>query len=166
MNPLIGIPGPGYDGGQSRDPRLSKLLERTGMEYLVVRRYQNPIARSLNRLAKNPETQGLRRVPRVNTAASTASSKKSLELPLRQHVRNVSMPESRRPTTPNSPNRKRPGTASTRANGPGDEQAAAAANGRLSGSSLVGGEGDGEDGVTTALRNMWEKSLDFSASTD
>ncbi|KAK1774493.1 hypothetical protein QBC45DRAFT_337480 [Copromyces sp. CBS 386.78] len=46
-----GLPlnGNGYD---NRDPRLTKVLERTGMEYLVVRRYQNPVARSIARVAQ------------------------------------------------------------------------------------------------------------------
>ncbi|CAI4215435.1 unnamed protein product [Parascedosporium putredinis] len=50
-NSLVNIPGAAFDGGSSRDPRVGRLLERTGMEYRVVRRYQNPVVRSLNRLA-------------------------------------------------------------------------------------------------------------------
>ena len=52
--PLAPSGGPGlYDlsTSQRENPWLAKVLERTGMEYLVVRRYQNPVARSLSRLA-------------------------------------------------------------------------------------------------------------------
>lgn len=49
LTPGLPLNGNGYD---SRDPRLSKVLERTGMEYLVVRRYQNPVARSIARIAQ------------------------------------------------------------------------------------------------------------------
>ncbi|KAJ4364201.1 hypothetical protein N0V85_009305 [Neurospora sp. IMI 360204] len=50
LGPLTpGLNGNGYD---NRDPRLTKILERTGMEYLVVRRYQNPVARSIARIAQ------------------------------------------------------------------------------------------------------------------
>ncbi|TEA13362.1 PAN2-PAN3 deadenylation complex catalytic subunit PAN2 [Colletotrichum sidae] len=41
-SPLVGIGGPGYDGGASRDPRVTKQLERTGMEYLSVARIPFP----------------------------------------------------------------------------------------------------------------------------
>ncbi|CAK7270508.1 hypothetical protein SEPCBS57363_004136 [Sporothrix epigloea] len=33
------------------DPRIGKLMEKTGMEYYMIRRYQNPVMRSLNRLS-------------------------------------------------------------------------------------------------------------------
>jgi hypothetical protein len=160
INPLIGAGGTGYDGTQSRDPRMTKLMERTGMEYLVVRRYQNPIARSLNRLSKTNGAHSSRRIPRPSTA--TISSKKPVDLPLR-HARNVSMPDARRPDTPNSA--RRPGTgsgASVRASGA--ESSIDGDDGRrLSGSSLVGEE---VDGTAALLRNLWDKSTDLSASTD
>ncbi|TPX15472.1 uncharacterized protein E0L32_004452 [Thyridium curvatum] len=59
---LIG--GAGYD---TRDPRIGKLLERTGMEYLVVRRYQNPVARSIARLSQLPGADKNRRIPNGGT---------------------------------------------------------------------------------------------------
>ena len=49
LTPGLPLNGNGYD---NRDPRLTKVLERTGMEYLVVRRYQNPVARSIARIAQ------------------------------------------------------------------------------------------------------------------
>jgi hypothetical protein len=157
--PLIGVGGPGYDGGNSRDPRVGKLLERTGMEYLVVRRYQNPVSRSLERLNHLPGMEKSLRIPRPYSAST--NGKRSGDLMMRQHTRNVSMPDARRPVTP-----KR--AASVRTNGAGSSYDGNDDDGRLtdrlSGSSLVGGEE--EDGTTALLRNLWEKSAELSASTD
>lgn len=154
-SPLIGVGGPGYDGGSSRDPRVGKLLERTGMEYLVVRRYQNPVARSLNRLTHLPGMDKSKRIPRINTGST--NSKRSLELATR-HVRNVSLPEARRPVTP-----KRPDSIRTNGAGSSYEEEVNRLNERLSGSSLVGGE---EDGTAALLRGLWEKAPELSASAD
>lgn len=154
--PLIGVGGAGCDGGASRDPRVNKLLERTGMEYLVVRRYQNPVARSLRRLGHSPDLDRQKRIPRLNTAST--ASKRSSELSTR-HQRNISLPDARRPVTPKNPPsvRTAPGSSFD-----GDEESRA--NERLSGSSLVGSLDD--DGTTAILRNLWEKPLDLSASGD
>ncbi|KAF4435149.1 hypothetical protein F53441_13587 [Fusarium austroafricanum] len=159
--PLIGVGGPGYDGGNSRDPRVGKLLERTGMEYLVVRRHQTPVARSLERLNHLPGVNKTLRIPRPNTAAST-NGKRSTDLTMRQHTRNVSMPDPRRPLTPKRPTSVRTvnGAASSYDGNDDDGRL----TDRLSGSSLVGGEE--EDGTTALLRNLWDKSMELSASTD
>ncbi|KAL6865697.1 hypothetical protein ACO1O0_001793 [Amphichorda felina] len=154
--PLIGVGGPGYDGGASRDPRVGKLLERTGMEYLVVRRYQNPIARSLNRLSRATDMNKKKRIPRVNTGS--VSSRRSLDPSLR-HARNVSMPDPRRPVTPRNAASIRTVTGSSFE---GDDESRL--NERLSGSSLVGSSDD--DGTSALLRNLWEKSTDLCASGD
>ncbi|OAA50664.1 hypothetical protein NOR_01114 [Metarhizium rileyi] len=155
-SPLIGVGGPGYDGGNSRDPRIGKLLERTGMEYLVVRRYQNPVARSLNRLARLPGMEKTRRIPR--TALGSVNGKRTMDLNAR-HTRNVSMPDSRQ-TAPRS-------GAFLRANGASssfDGDDVTKLNERLSGVSLV--EAEEEEGTNALLRNLWAKSMDLSASTD
>ena len=156
-SPLIGVGGPGFDGGNSRDPRVGRLLERTGMEYLVVRRYQNPVARSLNRLGRLPGMDKTRRIPRSNAPSMNGS--RSTELPVR-HMRNVSMPNPRQTTAPRR-------SASVRTTGAGSSfegDDMSRLNERLSGTSLVGVEE--EDGTTALLRNLWEKSMDLSASTD
>ncbi|KAF5670587.1 hypothetical protein FHETE_4494 [Fusarium heterosporum] len=157
--PLIGVGGPGYDGGNSRDPRVSKLLERTGMEYLVVRRHQNPVARSVDRLNYIPGVEKSLRIPRYN--AASANGKRSMDLTMRQHTRNVSMPDARRPVTPKRPTSVRTNGAASSYDGNDDD---GRLTDRLSGSSLVGGEE--EDGTTALLRNLWEKSAELSASTD
>lgn len=156
-SPLIGVGGPGFDGGNSRDPRVGKLLERTGMEYLVVRRYQNPVSRSLNRLGRVPGMDKTRRIPRTNAPSMNGS--RSTEHPGR-HTRNVSMPNARQATAPRR-------SASIRTTGAGSSfegDDMSRLNERLSGTSLVGVEE--EDGTTALLRNLWEKSMDLSASTD
>jgi hypothetical protein len=155
-SPLIGIGGPGYDGGNSRDPRVGKLLERTGMEYMVVRRHLNPVARSLGRLSYLPNVDKSKRIPRTNTGS--ISSKRSVDLTNR-HIRNVSLSEARRPTTP-----KRPDSIRTNGAGSSYEEEIGRLNERLSGSSLVGGEE--EDGTAALLRNLWEKAPELSASAD
>ncbi|KAL7810012.1 hypothetical protein V8C44DRAFT_123144 [Trichoderma aethiopicum] len=159
--PLIGIGDPGHDGGNSRDPRVGKLLERTGMEYLVVRRHQNPIVRSLNRLSQLPGLDKTKRIPRANTGSTMASKRSATDLAIR-HIRNVSMPEGRQllPT--------RLGGSSVKTNNDADSGFEGddmnKLSERLSGSSLVGGEE--EDGIAALLRNLWEKPMDLSASTD
>lgn len=155
-SPLIGVKGPGFDGANSRDPRMGKLLERTGMEYLVVRRYQNPIARSLTRIGAVPDIDKPRRIPRINTGST--NSKRSLDLHIR-HQRNINMPDSRRPVTP------RTTATSIRTNGAGSSfEDDSRLEERLSGSSLVGMDEDDE--TTALLRNLWEKSTDLNASAN
>jgi hypothetical protein len=53
--------GTGYS--DSRDPRLQREFERTGLEYLVVRRYKNPVGDSIARLGELPGAQKNRRIP-------------------------------------------------------------------------------------------------------
>lgn len=157
LTPLIGVGGPGFDGGNSRDPRVGKLLERTGMEYLVVRRYQNSVARSLSRLSRSQGMDKSRRIPRAGTPSM--NGKKSSE-PTSRHMRNVSMPDTRvAATARRSASIKTMGTGSSFE---GDD--VSRLNERLSGASLVGAEE--EDGTTALLRNLWDKSMDLSASTD
>ncbi|KAH8729454.1 hypothetical protein BGZ61DRAFT_346626 [Ilyonectria robusta] len=154
-NSGMGVGGPGYDGGGSRDPRISKLLERTGLEYLVVRRYQNSVSRSLDRLSQLPGLEKSQRIPRINTAA--ANGKRTADLTMR-HARNVSMPDARRPVTPRRANSIRTNGAASSFDGEDETRL----NERLSGSSLVGGSE--EDGTAAVLRNLWEKSMELSAS--
>ncbi|KAK0628852.1 hypothetical protein B0T17DRAFT_588850 [Bombardia bombarda] len=97
--PLVG--GSNYDS--SHDPRLGKLLERTGIEYLVVRRYQNPVGRSLSRLMQLPGVDKHRQVPqplpsRPGTAHSRTDSDLGGERPPTSSTRSLHR-ESREPTT-------------------------------------------------------------------
>lgn len=155
--PLIGVGGPGYDGGNSRDPRVGKLLERTGLEYFVVRRYTSAVARSLDRLNHLPGHDKSQRIPRLT--AST-NGKRSGEM-ARRHARNVSMPDPRRPVTPKRPTSVRTNGTASSFDGKDDDGRLTE---RLSGLSLVGA--DEEDDTAALLRSMWDKSMELSASTD
>ncbi|EQB55197.1 hypothetical protein CGLO_04893 [Colletotrichum gloeosporioides Cg-14] len=174
-SPLVGIGGPGYDGGASRDPRVAKQLEKTGMEYLSVRRFQNPVARSLDRLAQANRQNKNQRIPRNGTASlnGKAASMRS-GIVSGQHTRASSINESsaaaaRRPMTPRAQSIRTNGAGSSFEADVEDHQSSralheGAGTQGLSGSSLVGGEED--EGVTAILRNLWEKNLDLSASQD
>ncbi|KAL0934163.1 uncharacterized protein CTRU02_210962 [Colletotrichum truncatum] len=175
-SPLVGIGGAGYDGGTSRDPRVTKQLERTGMEYLSVRRFQNPVVRSLDRLAQVNRLNKNRRIPRNGTASvdGKAASMRS-GIVSGQHTRNSSLNESsaaatgRRPTTPRAQSIRTNGAGSSFEADVDDHQSSRALHEGsgtqgLSGSSLVGGDED--EGVTAILRNLWEKNLDLSASQE
>ncbi|KAL1867320.1 hypothetical protein Daus18300_006439 [Diaporthe australafricana] len=164
--PLLG--GAGLDG---QDPRVNKLLERTGVEYNIVRRYQNPVARSLIRLAQLPGNDKARRIPRPGTSGGTGNRNSAHlagagQFGLSQSFRDArdGGNEARRPTAPKRAN------TSVRHNGTGssldtdDGGASRLHEGQgLSGASLV--NGDDDDGIQAMLRSMWDKStLDLAAS--
>ncbi|KAK3682556.1 hypothetical protein B0T22DRAFT_288013 [Podospora appendiculata] len=168
--PLVG--GSGYD--VSRDPRLGKLLERTGTEYLVVRRYQNPVARSLARVAQLPGVNKNRQIPRSGTAHSKRGSDfgDGRSAPSQQIVRDRdqsvatlmnTQSNGRRPPTPRRAFSSI-GMTGTAAYENGEEAARMHERQGLSGASLVD---RGEDAETVALlRNLWDKNMDLSASQD
>ncbi|KAH9886553.1 hypothetical protein F4778DRAFT_786654 [Xylariomycetidae sp. FL2044] len=168
----VGVVGQGLlvggSGYENRDPRIGKLLERTGMEYLVVRRYQNPIARSLARISLLPGVDKRLRIPRQqqNGAMNGAAHGKkpsdlggASRLGLSQSL--VDVAAKSRPTTPRR-------TTSIRTNGANssydaDEERIRDRE-RMSGSSYV--DGDDDDGVAALLRNLWDKNMDLGASQD
>lgn len=154
-SPLVG--GSAYD---NRDPRIGKLLERTGSEYLVVRRYQNPIARSIARLQSLSGANKTRQIPKQNGANGSLHKKATDIGGSGRYGLSSSLVESQR---------SRPGTprkaTSIRTNGANssfeaDEDRVPE---RLSGASYIGVE---DEGAQALLRNLWDKSLDLSASQD
>lgn len=181
--PLVG--GAGYD---SRDPRVGKLLERTGMEYMVVRRYQNPVARSIARLSLLPNANTSRRIPNANgrpksnharnasdyisgAASRLSQSFKDPDSPIPSASSAVlnNLRQQQQQQRPGGPKRA---YSSVRANGVPSGMDAEAGGSRygpgpgeaLAGSSLVGGPDD--ESTATLLRNLWEKNMDLSASQD
>ncbi|KAH6681199.1 hypothetical protein F5X68DRAFT_212115 [Plectosphaerella plurivora] len=115
--PLVGVAGPGYDGAAS-------------MEYLSVRRYQNPVARSLERVLQLQEANRPQRIPAGrNGTIPGLGGGKFASRPGLGHTRN-------RPVTP----RAHTGAGSS-------------TNG-LSGSSLVGGEDEVPDAGLNALASQ------------
>lgn len=164
--PLLG--GAGYE---AQDPRVNRLLERTGVEYNIVRRYQNPVARSLVRLAQLPGNDSARRIPRPGTAGG-AGNRSSVNLAgggqfgLSQSFRDVrdGANGARRPATPRRAHTtvRNSGTGSSLDTDDGGASRLHEAQG-LSGASLV--NGDDDDGIQAILRSMWDKStLDLAAS--
>ncbi|PFH62041.1 hypothetical protein XA68_15364 [Ophiocordyceps unilateralis] len=155
-SPLIGIGGSSFHGASSRDPRVGKLLERTGMEYLVVRRYQNPVSRSINRLSR---TLGWDSNRRTSRGRPSMNGQKAMDSTGR-HSRNASTPDTRHAIMTRRP-------ASVRTVGTGaslDGDGVSRLSERLSGPSLVGAEE--EDGTTALLRSIWERSMDLGAGAD
>lgn len=161
--PLIG--GANYD--VPRDPRVGKMLERTGMEYLVVRRYQNPVARSLARLSKITGAEKGQRISRPGTAHSRGPST-SAAASIHNGVLGNGSQNTRRPPTPRrtlSSFRANVSASSSLENDSGGPSRMHERQvGRLSGASLVDGEEDA--GTMALLRNLWDKNLDLSASQD
>ncbi|KUI69676.1 hypothetical protein VM1G_05177 [Cytospora mali] len=165
--PLLG--GAGYE---SQDPRVNKLLERTGVEYNIVRRYQNPVGRSLVRLAQLPGNDKARRIPQPGTSGGgNRQSVQSLgagQLGLSQSFKDVRESGSggRRPPVPKRAySTARHGGLSSSVETDDGAAAARMHDGQgLSGASLVNGEDD--DGIQALLRSMWDKNLDLSSSHD
>ncbi|KAI1363402.1 hypothetical protein F5Y08DRAFT_329401 [Xylaria arbuscula] len=170
--PGVGPVGPSLLVGSSdyehRDPRITRLLERTEMEYLVVRRYQNPIARSFARLAHLPgaATNNRRNIPKQNgnrTNGANTHGKNSLDtnggerMGLSQSMTQLSQQRSR-PTTPRRPTSIRT-TTGVRSSFEAHEQDRPG----LSGTSLVD---ESDNNLATLLRNLWDKSNDLGASQD
>ncbi|KAL1841871.1 hypothetical protein VTJ49DRAFT_6470 [Mycothermus thermophilus] len=67
---LAGLPNT-YD---ARDPRIGRTLERTGMEYLTVRRHLNPVARSVARVMQLPGLENSRRIPQPAGGSGSTST--------------------------------------------------------------------------------------------
>lgn len=155
-SPWIGVGGPGFDGGTSRDPRVGRLLEKTGMEYLVVRRYQNPISRSINRLGRLPSIKKNQNIPLGNNAI--VNGKRTGDGTAR-HARNVSMPDPRQ----TAQSRR---VATIRADGAGssfDGDDMSRLSERLSDASLTGEE---ESDIALNLRSLWDRPVELSNSAD
>lgn len=163
--PGVGVVGASLLVGSTdydhRDPRIGRLLERTGMEYLVVRRYQNPIARSIARLSHLPSANKNQRIPKKNGTNGTTHGTGSLDidggrrLGLSQSLTNMVRS---RPATPRQSTSIR--TMAARSSYSGDDERL---HDRRSSSSYVDGN---DDGLTALLRNLWDKSTDLGASQD
>lgn len=154
-NPWIGVGGPGFDGGTSRDPRVGRLLEKTGMEYLVVRRYVNTIHRSVNRLNRLPNSK--RKIP-LGSNVIVNGKRGSVDAAAR-HSRNVSMPDPRQ----TAQSRR---VATIRADGAGssfDGDDMSRLSDRMSDASLTGDEGND---VSVHLRNLWDRPVELSTSAE
>lgn len=139
--------GAGYDG---RDPRIKMQLERTGLEYLVVRRHQDPVGKALKRLDHLPGLENIRRIPPQGTKKPDGTGAVG---GAGRYGLSQSLKESR----------------SNR----GKDRALPASGLRSSFEDRSGSHGasgadraNEDDGVGALLRSIWEKNYDLSASTD
>jgi len=120
-------------------------LERTGQEYLVVRRYQNPIGAAIKRLERLPGAEKYVRIPyRPKHRSRLSSDSHGLSSSLRDHRSNG----------------VHDGKISTGARSSYDD--------RLSqnSSDLSGRANTDDSGVGETLRSIWEKSFELSASQE
>jgi hypothetical protein len=134
---LGGLVGTGFDG---RDPRLKVQLERTGLEYLVVRRHQDPVGQALKRLGQLPGADRNRQIAahslrKADGGAGAFGLSQSLKEPRRL-------------------GKDKTGGRSSYEGGSQDD------------AGLSGRTNEDGDGVGSILRSIWEKSYDLSASAD
>ncbi|KAL2069698.1 hypothetical protein VTL71DRAFT_14377 [Oculimacula yallundae] len=160
MNGLSGLHGglggtslvgaAGYDG---RDPRIKLQLERTGLEYLVVRRHQDPVGQAIKRLSLLPGAEKNRRIPAHRPQNSTDQSVNTGRYGLSQ-----SLKESRsRAKEANKQNGD--------SNANGATSSYEGQSGSLDDGNMSDRGGDNND-TGAILRSMWDKNYDFSASAD
>ena len=130
--------GAGYDGP---DPRIKLQLERTGLEYLVVRRHQDPVGLALKRLNQLPGAEKYRRIPAQSSRKGHGGTG--------SYGLSQSLKDSR------ARNKTTNGARSSY-----EEQSVGSQD------SGIADRGGDDDGVGAILRSMWEKSYDLSASQD
>ena len=165
-----------------RDPRVAKTLERTGTEYLTVRRHLNPVARSIARVMLLPGLENSRRIPPPGAAVGGGGRRRSFNPTadlMNGHAAAGRASSARRPATPRSSHGGTGGgfaalqSASSSlgtANAAAEEEGVRLGNGGgggvqqgLSGASLVDGVEDA--GTMALLRMMWDKSLEFGGGS-
>lgn len=165
---LVGS-GVGYDG---KDPRIKAQLERTGLEYLVVRRYQDPVGAALKRLDKLPGAGKNRKIPAavVKVKDNGGSAGRKGGLGLSQSLKDVRKGGTGTGTatgatttgsaTPTS------GTFSTGDAAPPKDSYGSQGDASGGAGASASAREDGDDGISAILRSLWEKNFDFSSSAD
>ncbi|KAL3422032.1 hypothetical protein PVAG01_06188 [Phlyctema vagabunda] len=137
---------PGYEG---RAPGIRAQLEKTGLEYLVVRRYQDPVGAALKRLAQLPGNERMRRIP--NGRGAGHEDLGNGRYGLSQSLRDKKVRDS---------------TAASA--GTGTATAPTTARNSFEGSGSQGTLGrvaaENEDEVSTILRGIWEKNFEMPNS--
>ncbi|TAQ90306.1 hypothetical protein B7494_g1367 [Chlorociboria aeruginascens] len=136
VSPLVGA-------GDGRDPRIRLQSERTGLEYLVVRRHQDPIGAALKRLNQLPGADKNRRIPsqpkRADTwTAGAGPGRHGLSQSLKERGSKIKI--------------KNAGPRSSF-----EEERA--------GQDDEGSERE-DDGLVALVRGIWDRNYDLSASTD
>jgi hypothetical protein len=157
LAPLVGA------GDDGKDPRIRLQLERTGGEYMVVRRYQDPLGRAIKRLDRLPGMahDRMRRIPKTRQSAghramgAIAGSGSRSNLGLSQSVASAS---ERRRGRDGAGSGKENGTV--RSSGMHSSYEAA---GSLESDATVGTD---DGGVSAIMRGLWEKNLDLSTGEE
>ena len=142
--------GAGYDG---RDPRIKLQLERTGLEYLVVRRHQDPVGQALKRLSVLPGVERNRRIP-----PSSQGSKKGDSGEGSGSVGRYGLSQSLKEGTSTSRKGKDKVVSGARSSfeghdGSQDERG-------------LSSRANNDESVGAILRSLWDKNFDLSASAD
>jgi hypothetical protein len=132
-----------YDG---RDPRIKLQLERTGLEYLVVRRHQDPVGQSLKRLSQLPGAEKNRRIPPQNP--KKADDAGAGRYGLSQSLKETQSRGKDKTLPPNGARSSYEGQSGSQ-----DDTG-------------ITDRGNDDDGVGAILRSIWEKSFDLSTSAD
>ncbi|KAI9650625.1 hypothetical protein NHQ30_000644 [Ciborinia camelliae] len=132
-------------GDVKGDPRIKVQLERTGLEYLVVRRHQDPVGRGVKRLEKiGVLGHGGKNIPgHGNGYGHSKSASVSRAGSLRERSGNWNAKKG------------------TRQSFEGDERERGSDTERDG-----GGSGLDEDNVSALLRGLWEKGFEGSGSAD
>lgn len=161
---LVGALGGGsYDG---RDLRVKLQLERTGMEYLVVRRYQDPVAKALRRLRVLEVFDGNKKAPSgaapvKGGSIGRAAARRSMgPIPSSKSATGVPVGSEGGSTTP----------VRLSYDGGSRSTAAGTSGSHENGSAIAIGSGarptPQDDETNAMLRRIWEKSYELSGSTD
>jgi hypothetical protein len=138
--------GAGYDG---RDPRIKLQLERTGLEYLVVRRHQDPVGAALKRLSVLPGVERNRRIPASQAPKKGDGGGGSVG----RYGLSQSLKEGK-----GRSGKDKAVSSGTRSSYEGHEGSQDDAG--------MSGRAEDDDGVGAILRSLWEKNFDLSASAD
>lgn len=139
-SPLVGSIGSGYGAeGGAGDPRIRMQLEKTGSAFMVVRRHQDPIAKSVRRLLVLPGGEKGRRIPgagRVKAGKGVGLSQSLREGRSRGGLASGSLEDAR------------PGGSFGEGSPVGSVESAG-----------------GDDGLAAILRGLWEKGPELSSSS-
>ncbi|KAK0704175.1 hypothetical protein B0T21DRAFT_299487 [Apiosordaria backusii] len=162
--PLMGVAGGGMGSSYgAANPKHSKILEKTGMQYLSVRRHQNPIARSIARIQQLPGMHKAQRIP----APSRAPSRRGGGGGAQQQVGGTRPPSRAasglRISSAASSLGTDDGTGMPGGKVPRQLHGQSGLSG-LSGASLVDGTNDAA--TRAQLEMMWNQSMDLSASQE
>jgi hypothetical protein len=142
--------GAGYD---RRDPRIKLQLERTGLEYLVVRRHQDPVGQALKRVSVLPGVEGNRRIPPASQASKKGDPGEGSGS---GSVGRYGLSQSLKEGTSRKGKDKVVSGARNSFEGHDGSQDERGMSGRA----------NDDEGVGAVLRSLWEKNFDLSASAD